>query len=820
MSEHSNSEHEQEIELEDTSASASHVEIEIDNSDAEQQQQPEEQSDLQDDDYAVREEDQKPNSIQDVYAAARRRYSEEPKTIDAIFYVFLVIIALCMVVTAAGAIVLAFFNIYVKDSTPNAYYDVPLSAMLVSITSGLLALFVMVLLALKVLKSKVGISIPAGPRMYEISKDILDGSNAFLLQEFIYLAIFVFVVAIMLFLVDFGKTSACFLAGALTSSVTGFIGMSIATRANVRTTFAATTSLNSALRVAFNAGTVMGMSVVGLGILALSVMYLAFRNLVPLAGFGFGASSIALFARVGGGIFTKAADVGADLVGKVESNIPEDDPRNPAVIADNVGDNVGDVAGMGADLFESYVSSMIAAATIGGEHFGAAGVAAPFYIAAGGILCSIIGASLVSTNADEHAKDIQEKLLWAIRRGIFTAAALNTVLSLVILVFLFGVKIGLLIFFTFVIGLLAGIFIGVATEYSTSFSYRPTKSIAEAGRTGSATVIIKGLSVGMLSSVAPVFAIVIAIIGTVLLAEFAQKGAGIYGVAIAAVGMLSTLGVTLATDAYGPVADNAGGIAEMAELPEEVRDKTDALDALGNTTAASGKGFAIGSAVLTALALMNAFATASEITVINITDKMVISGLLVGACLPFIFASLTMTAVGDSAMEIIVEVRRQFNEIPGLLAGDPSVKPENAKCVAIATKSSLKKMVLPGLLAVAVPVVIGFLGRAKMLGGVLTGSIVAGFLLAVTMANAGGAWDNAKKYVEAGMMKDENGDPVQKGSEVHKAAVVGDTVGDPFKDTSGPALNILLKLMSIISLVIAPAILALENLNLFDKLPF
>eukprot|EP01027_Heterolobosea_sp_BB2_P014398 GEZU01020683.1.p1 GENE.GEZU01020683.1~~GEZU01020683.1.p1 ORF type:complete len:699 (-),score=330.15 GEZU01020683.1:117-2213(-) len=693
-------------------------------------------------------------------------------------------------------------------------FDVPLAAICVSLCSGFLAMFVMFFLTLKVLKSPVGIREPGGARMYAISNEIKIGANAFLKSEYKILAVFVVIVAAALFGVDYwGRTTACFLVGAITSSITGYIGMSIAVRANVRTTHAARRSLNGALRVAFNAGTVMGLSVVGLGLLALCFSYLGVRNLVSLAGFGFGASSIALFARVGGGIYTKAADVGADLVGKVEANIPEDDPRNPAVIADNVGDNVGDVAGMGADLFESYVSSIIAAATIGGEHFGATGVAAPFYISAAGILCSIMGSALVSTKEDVSG-DVQGRLLNAIRKGIYSASAFNIVLGGLIIFFLFGLNAGWKIFGTFVIGLIAGVLIGVATEYCTSFAYRPTQSISEAGRTGAATVIIRGLAVGMLSTVAPVIIIVVAIIATVILGDYAAAGAGVYGISIAAVGMLSTLGVTLATDAYGPVADNAGGIAELSELPEEVREKTDALDALGNTTAATGKGFAIGSAVLTSLALMNAFTTASKISVVNVLDKMVISGILVGACLPFIFSSLTMTAVGESAMAIITEVRRQFATIDGLLEGRPGVRPDTARCVDISTKAALRKMILPGLLSVAAPIAVGFLGRGKMLAGLLIGSITSGFLLAVMMANAGGAWDNAKKYIEAKRLVDkETGEVHAKGSDAHKAAVVGDTVGDPFKDTSGPALNILIKLMSIIALVIAPAITKIYGEN-------
>jgi K(+)-stimulated pyrophosphate-energized sodium pump len=606
----------------------------------------------------------------------------------------------------------------------------------------------------------------------------------------------------------FIPTPICFVMGAVTSATTSIIGMSIATKANVRTANAARTSLNSALRVAFNAGTVMGLSVVCLGLIMISVTYIIFRNLEVLAGFGFGASSIALFARVGGGIYTKAADVGADLVGKVEAGIPEDDPRNPGVIADNVGDNVGDVAGMGADLFESYVGSLIAAMVIGAEFYGPVGVACPLYLSGGGILCSVIGSALVSTEEKSGSAIDQQTLLWAIRRGIFSAAGANVLLGALIIFLLFDpLNQAWAIFLCFVIGLGSGVLIGLATEYSTSFSYRPTQAIAEAGLTGPAPVIIKGLSIGMLSTSAPIVIIVVALILTVVLGDAAGgPDSGVYGIAIAAVGMLSTLGVTLATDAYGPVADNAGGLAEMAELPHEVRNITDALDALGNTTAATGKGFAIGSAVLTSLALLNAFASAGGVTTISLLDKEVISGVILGSTLPYIFSALTMTAVAEAAMQIIVEIRRQFREIDGLLEGREGVNADHRKCVDISTQSSLKKMIAPGVLAVVCPIAIGFAGKQKMLGGLLAGSIASGSLLAITMANAGGAWDNAKKYVEGNNLMDENGNAYKKGSEVHKSVVVGDTVGDPFKDTSGPALNILIKLMTIISLVIAPTL--------------
>jgi len=747
---------------------------------------------------------------------------KEPKPKPIVFWSIIITFFVLVLVSVVFALLFATGLIKNRweDVTPerqDVKFNIPLEAVFTSMTAGFLALFVMTFLTYRVLNADCGINEEKGGRMYQISLDIAEGARAFLIREFQVLGVFVIIVALSLLLVDSSKyripTPLCFIGGAVTSALTSIIGMSIATAANVRTANAARQGLNPALRVAFNAGSVMGLSVVGLGLVSLSAFYLIFRNLSALAGFGFGASSIALFARVGGGIYTKAADVGADLVGKVEANIPEDDPRNPAVIADNVGDNVGDVAGMGADLFESYVGSIVACATLGAQFFGPAGVAAPFYLSAGGILCSIIGSALVSTKESTNPEeDVQSKLLFAIRKGIFSAAAMNVLLGALIIFLLFDPATQAWgIFLCFVIGLVAGVLIGLATEYCTSFAYRPTQSIAEAGITGPAPVIIKGLSIGMISTIAPVIIIVISIVAAVLLGDCAggscsgNAGTGIYGIAIAAVGMLSTLGVTLATDAYGPIADNAGGIAEMAELPAEVREKTDALDALGNTTAATGKGFAIGSAVLTALALMNAFTRAAGITSVDLLQKEVIAGLLIGTCLPFIFAALTMTAVGDAAMAIIYEVRRQFREIDGLLEGRKGVKAEHKKCVDIATKASLRKMIAPGLLAVLAPIAIGLAGRQAMLAGMLCGAIASGFLLAVTMSNAGGAWDNAKKYIEANKLKHpETGELLPKGSEAHKAAVVGDTVGDPFKDTSGPSLNILIKLMTVISLVIAP----------------
>lgn len=746
---------------------------------------------------------------------------EEPKP-KAIIYWAIMAVCFVIILVCVGFAVVCGLNIIpnlLEDATPgleDLKFKVPIEAILSGLIGGFLALFSIAFLTLRVLNSPCGVKEPRGARMYQISTFIADGARAFLTREFQILAFFVAGVAILLFFVDQSwyklPTPVCFLVGAITSAITSIIGMSIATAANVRTANAARQGMNQALRVAFNAGTVMGLSVVGLGLVSLCICYLLFRNLAALAGLGFGASSIALFARVGGGIFTKAADVGADLVGKVESNIPEDDPRNPAVIADNVGDNVGDVAGMGADLFESYVGSIIAAATLGAEFFGSVGVACPIYLSAAGILCSIIGSAMVSTrNESKEGEDVQARLLWAIRRGIFSAALLSIIAGGIIIFLLFDPLTQAWQLFTcFIVGSVAGVSIGLATEYCTSFSYRPTQSISEAGITGTAPVVIKGLSIGMVSTVAPVMIIVASIVISVILGDWAgypKAGAGIYGISIAAVGMLSTLGVTLATDAYGPVADNAGGIAEMSELPPQVRERTDALDALGNTTAATGKGFAIGSAVLTALALMSAFTRAGGITSINILEYQVISGLLIGSCLPFIFAALTMTAVGDAAMAVIVEVRRQFHTIPGLLEGKKGVYADHKACVDISTKSALQMMILPGVLAVVAPIIVGIAGRQKMLGGMLAGSIASGFLLAVTMANAGGAWDNAKKFIEAGGLKNqETGEVYKKGSEAHKAAVVGDTVGDPFKDTSGPALNILIKLMTVISVVIAPVL--------------
>ncbi|MFL2784121.1 MAG: sodium-translocating pyrophosphatase [Dehalococcoidia bacterium] len=642
-----------------------------------------------------------------------------------------------------------------------------------------------------------------------IGNAIQKGAMAFLSREYRLLGIFVVVMAIILAVfIDFDVldrltgesdgvpgTAIAYLVGAVGSSLAGFIGMSIAVRANTRTTVQAMEGLNPALRVAFNSGAVMGLSVVGLALLGVTLMLFVFNNDTSIvAGFGFGASSIALFARVGGGIYTKAADVGADLVGKVEQGIPEDDPRNPATVADNVGDNVGDVAGMGADLFESYVGSIIAtvalaavgATFLGGDSNQLDLQLFPLLVASIGIISSIIGTFLVRTGEGAD----MGRLLWSLRTGIFSAGAL-VLLGTAGLVISLDLDFNL--FWVVLVGLVAGQAIGTASEYYTSYEYSPTKKLAEQAETGPATIMIGGLGLGMISTVIPGIVI---ILGMWISYELAD----LYGVALAAVGMLSTLGITLATDAYGPVADNAGGIAEQAGLDPEVRERTDALDSLGNTTAATGKGFAIGSAVLTALALMAAYAKVVNIESLDIMNIRVLMGLIIGAIMPFLFAALTMQAVGRAAYAMVQEVRRQFREIPGLLDGDAEA--DYARAVDISTSGAMKEMVLPGIISIAVPVLVGAVLGAEALGGLLIGSIATGFLFAIMMANAGGAWDNAKKYIEAGHLGG-------KGSDQHSAAVVGDTVGDPFKDTSGPALNILLKLMSIVALVFGPLFVAM-----------
>ena len=674
-----------------------------------------------------------------------------------------------------------------------------MESMVIALAAGALALLFAAIMAKRVLSAD-----PGTEAMREIGDAIREGSSAFLRREYLALVPFVLIMTIVLgVLIDLitlgstiPKTAISYLAGTICSAAAGLVGMNVAVRANVRTAAAAMGGLNPALRVAFSSGTVMGLTVVGIGLLGVTILYLIFQEITVVAGFGFGASSIALFARVGGGIFTKAADVGTDLVGKVEAGIPEDDPRNPGVIADNVGDNVGDVAGMGADLFESYVGSIVSTIALAVAAAAAAGVAAgdtwntdrallPFMLAGAGILASILGTFVVRSGEQADFG----KLLWALRRGIFAAAALLAVFALVIILVM---QLEFLLFWIIISGLVAGIVIGLATEYYTSYEYTPTKRVSEASQTGAATVIISGIATGMMSTLIPVIAISI----TILVAF--QLG-GFYGVALAGVGLLSTLGITLATDAYGPVADNAGGIAEQAKLEPEVRERTDALDALGNTTAATGKGFAIGSAALTSLALLAAYAAAVGLNEnINLLESTTMVGLLIGAMLPFLFSAFTMKAVGRAAFSIVTEVRRQFREIPGIMDG--TGRPDYARCVDISTQGALREMILPGVMAVVAPLATGFVLGTEALGGLLIGSVASGFMLAIMMASAGGAWDNAKKYVEL----DNFGG---KGSEAHKAAVEGDLVGDPFKDTSGPSLNILLKLMAIVSLVFAPVFL-------------
>ena len=644
---------------------------------------------------------------------------------------------------------------------------------------------------------------PGNERMRVIGDAIRDGAGTFLRREYTVLAPFVIVVAVGLWaLIDLWtldnavpETAIAYLAGTICSATAGFVGMNVAVRANVRTAASAMRGLNPALRVAFSSGSVMGITVVGIGLLGVTVLYVIFQDVTVIAGFGFGASSIALFARVGGGIFTKAADVGSDLVGKVEAGIPEDDPRNPGVIADNVGDNVGDVAGMGADLFESYCCSIIAAMALAFAGAGA-GLAwdadkavLPLMLAGAGILAAILGTFVVQSKEDANF----DQLLWALRRGIFAAAILLIIFALVIVL---ALDLEIKWFWAVITGLIAGIIIGLSTEYYTSYSYKPTQQVAETSQTGAATVMISGIATGMISTVIPLLAVGITIIVAYELAEF-------YGVALAGVGLLSTLGITLATDAYGPVADNAGGIAEQAQLDPEVRERTDALDARGITTAATGKGFAIGSAALTSLALLAAYSIEAEIVAVDLLDHKVIVGVLFGAMLPFLFSAFTMKAVGRAAMSIVNEVRRQFREIPGLMEGTSD--PDYTECVDIATKGALREMIIPGVMAVAAPLATGFILGVESLGGMLIGAVGSGFMLAIMMATAGGAWDNAKKYVELGHYGG-------KGTDAHKAAVEGDVVGDPFKDTSGPSLNILLKLMAIVSLVFAPVFLEVTPL--------
>ena len=634
-------------------------------------------------------------------------------------------------------------------------------------------------------------------RMKEIASYIQEGAMAFLAREYKTLAIFAGVLFVILCLGINWQTGISFLIGASFSALAGFFGMRVATKANVRTTNAAREfGMNKALDVAFSGGTVMGMVVVGLGILGAGVLWIVFRNDPEaanyLTGFGLGASFIALFGRVGGGIYTKAADVGADLVGKVEAGIPEDDPRNPAVIADNVGDNVGDVAGMGADLFESYVGAIVSSIALGSIAFaGGKGIIFSLLIPAVGILASIVGTMFVRGKEGGNPQK-------ALDAGTYAS-------SIVVIIASFFLSKAILNdirpFYAIVIGLAVGVIIAKITEYYTSGDYKPVKGIADQSETGPATTIISGLSVGMLSTALPIVVLAIGIIAAYYSSGMSASGMnfeqGLFGIALAAVGMLSTTGMTVAVDAYGPIADNAGGIAEMCELPHGVREITDKLDSVGNTTAAIGKGFAIGSAALTALALFASYTQVVKITSISLTEPTVIAGLFIGGMLPFLFTAITMSAVGKAAFAMIEEVRRQFREIPGIMKGTD--KPDYTKCVDISTTAALREMIIPGFLAVVVPLIVGFLLGKEALGGLLAGGLVTGVLMAIMMANAGGAWDNAKKYIESGT---HGG----KGSDAHKAAVVGDTVGDPFKDTSGPSINILIKLMTIVALVFGPMI--------------